>query len=153
LKVLPLAPFRSVLKLERRVSHEGMVSVGGNLYRVPDATRKRTVEVHTFANEVQIFDDGDGHPAIQSLPPHFSIDCSTMPSSSRSKARATTCANMPISCRSTFAPRLSSTHQSRHRRCGVAVGHPKMDLSMIISPVDHRNHLPEEFYFGTSEEN
>jgi hypothetical protein len=94
LKVLPLAPFRSVLKLERRVSHEGMVSVGGNLYRVPDATRKRTVEVHTFANEVQIFDDGDGDPAIQSLPPHFSIDCSTMPSSSRSKARATTCANI-----------------------------------------------------------
>jgi hypothetical protein len=28
LKTLPLAPFRSVLKLERRVSHEGMVSVG-----------------------------------------------------------------------------------------------------------------------------
>jgi hypothetical protein len=39
LKILPLAPFRSVLKLERRVSHEGMVSVGGNLYSVPDATR------------------------------------------------------------------------------------------------------------------
>ena len=38
LKTLPLAPFRSVLKLERRVSHEGMVSVGGNLYSVPDAT-------------------------------------------------------------------------------------------------------------------
>jgi len=37
LKALPLAPFRSVLKLERRVSHEGMVSVGGNLYSVPSA--------------------------------------------------------------------------------------------------------------------
>ena len=47
LKTLPLSPFRSVLKLERRVSHEGMVSVGGNLYSVPDATRKRIVEVHT----------------------------------------------------------------------------------------------------------
>jgi hypothetical protein len=58
LKILPLAPFRSVLKLERRVSHEGMVSVGGNFYSVPDATRKRTVEVHTLANEVQIFEDG-----------------------------------------------------------------------------------------------
>jgi hypothetical protein len=42
------------LKLERRVSHEGMVSVGGNLYSVPDATRKRTVEVHTLADQVQI---------------------------------------------------------------------------------------------------
>jgi transposase len=68
LKVLPLAPFRSVLKLERRVSHEGMVSVGGNLYSVPDATRKRTVEVHTLANEVQIFEDGAliaTHPVLE----------------------------------------------------------------------------------------
>jgi hypothetical protein len=32
-------PFSAVLKLERRVSHEGMVSVGGNLYSVPDATQ------------------------------------------------------------------------------------------------------------------
>jgi transposase len=36
LKPLPLAPYRAVLKLERRVSHEGMVSVAGNLYSVPD---------------------------------------------------------------------------------------------------------------------
>ena len=44
LQELPSLPFGSVLKLERRVSHEGMVSVGGNLYSVPDATRKRLVE-------------------------------------------------------------------------------------------------------------
>ena len=56
--MLPLAPFRSLLKLERRVSHEGMVSVGGNPYSVPDATRKRVVEVHTLADEVRIFEDG-----------------------------------------------------------------------------------------------
>src|SRR6266700_3058304 len=56
LKALPLAPFRSVLKLERRVSHEGMVSVGGNLYSVPDATRKRIVEVHTLADVMRITD-------------------------------------------------------------------------------------------------
>ena len=68
LKTLPLAPFRSVLKLERRVSHEGMVSVAGNLYSVPDATRKRIVEVHTLANEVQIFEDGAliaTHPVLE----------------------------------------------------------------------------------------
>jgi hypothetical protein len=58
LGALPLASFRAVLELERRVSHEGMVSVGGNLYSVPDATRKRIVEVHTLANEVQIFEEG-----------------------------------------------------------------------------------------------
>jgi hypothetical protein len=44
-----------------------MVSVGGNLYSVPDATRKRIVEVHTLANEVQIFEDGSliaTHPVL-----------------------------------------------------------------------------------------
>jgi hypothetical protein len=54
--------------LERRVSHEGMVSVGGNLYSVPDATRKRVVEVHTLANEVRIFEDGAliaAHPVLE----------------------------------------------------------------------------------------
>jgi transposase len=58
LRPLPLAPFRAVLRLERRISRDGMVSVGGNLYSVPDATRRRVVEVHTLANEVQIFEDG-----------------------------------------------------------------------------------------------
>jgi transposase len=56
LQALPLVPFRAVLKLERRVSHEGMVSVGGNLYSVPDATRKRVVEVHSLADEIRIFE-------------------------------------------------------------------------------------------------
>jgi transposase len=68
LKPLPLLSFRSLLKLERRVSHEGMVSVGGNLYSVPDATRKRIVEVHTLANEVQIFEAGSliaTHPVLE----------------------------------------------------------------------------------------
>ena len=62
LKMLPLAPFRSLLKLERRVSHEGMVSVGGNLYSVPDATRKRIVEVHTLTDEVRIARSWSGWP-------------------------------------------------------------------------------------------
>jgi transposase len=68
LNLMPLAPFRAVLKLERRVSHEGMVSVGGNLYSVPDATRKRVVEVHTLADEVRIFEDGAliaAHPVLE----------------------------------------------------------------------------------------
>src|SRR5271165_1563150 len=68
LKMLPLAPFRSVLKLERRLSHEGMVSVGRNLYSVPDATRKRVVEVHSLADEIRIFEDGRliaNHPILE----------------------------------------------------------------------------------------
>ena len=68
LQPLPLVPFRAVLKLERRVSHEGMVSVGGNLYSVPDATRKRVVEVHSLADEIRIFEAGRliaVHPVLE----------------------------------------------------------------------------------------
>ncbi len=68
LRPLPLAPFRSVLKLERRISREGMVSVGGNAYSVPDATRSRLVEVHSLADEVRIFENGTliaVHPVLE----------------------------------------------------------------------------------------
>jgi len=68
LKPLPLAPFRAVLRLERRISREGMVSVGGNYYSVPDATRRRAVEVHTLADEIRIFDNGlliAAHPVLE----------------------------------------------------------------------------------------
>ena len=70
LKPLPLAPYRAVLKLERRVSHEGMVSVGGNLYSVPDTTRRRVLDVHVFADEIHIFEDGvlDRHPSAPRRP-------------------------------------------------------------------------------------
>jgi hypothetical protein len=65
---LPLAPFRSFLKLERRIGSEGMVSVGGNSYSVPDTTKRSTVEVHTLADEVRIFEDGTmiaAHPVLE----------------------------------------------------------------------------------------
>jgi hypothetical protein len=68
LRSLPLAPFRAVLRLERRISRDGMVSVGGNFYSVPDATRRRTVEIHTLAEEVRIFEDGlliAAHPVLE----------------------------------------------------------------------------------------
>jgi len=56
LQLLPLIPFGAVLKLERRISHEGMVSIDSNLYSVPDATRRRIVEVHRLADEIRIFE-------------------------------------------------------------------------------------------------
>ncbi len=58
LKALPTVPYRAVLRLERRASHEGMVSVGGNLYSVPDTTRRRVLDVHVLADEIRIFEDG-----------------------------------------------------------------------------------------------
>jgi transposase len=42
LQPLPAGPFQAVLRLERRISRDGMVSVGGNFYSVPNtAQRKR----------------------------------------------------------------------------------------------------------------
>lgn len=58
LQPLPFVPYRAVLKLERRVSHEGMVSIGGNLYSVPDTTRRRILDVHVLADAIQLFEDG-----------------------------------------------------------------------------------------------
>lgn len=68
LQSLPLIPFGAVLKLERRISHEGMVSVGGNYYSVPDATRRRVVEVHSLAEEIHIFEENRliaRHPLLE----------------------------------------------------------------------------------------
>lgn len=57
LKALPAMPFNVVLTLDRRITRDGMVSVGGNLYSVPDSTRRRVVEVHTLAEEIRILED------------------------------------------------------------------------------------------------
>jgi hypothetical protein len=47
----------AVLTVERRISQEGMVAVGGNQYSVPDTTRRRLVEVQNHPAEVRIFED------------------------------------------------------------------------------------------------
>ena len=58
LVTLPLLPYRAVLRLERRISHEGMISVGGNTYSVPDTTRCRMLEVHSMIDEIRILEAG-----------------------------------------------------------------------------------------------
>jgi transposase len=68
LQPLPAGLFNAVIRLERRVSHEGLVSVGGNYYSVPDRARKRVLEVHSLAHEVRIFEDGEllaVHPVLE----------------------------------------------------------------------------------------
>ena len=55
---LPLVPYRAVLRLERRLSREGMVSIGGNAYSVPDTTRRRVLEVHSMLDEIRILENG-----------------------------------------------------------------------------------------------
>ncbi len=68
LKPLPVGPFNAVPALDRRLTREGMVSIGGNLYSVPDSTRRRVVEVHALAQEIHILEDGKliaAHPLLE----------------------------------------------------------------------------------------
>jgi transposase len=56
LQPLPATPFQAILSLQRRISRDGMVSVQGNDYSVPDTTRRRVVDVHHLADEIRIYD-------------------------------------------------------------------------------------------------
>jgi transposase len=58
LQPLTAGAFQAVLRLERRITRDGMVSIDGNLYSVPNSARRRTVEVHSTASEVRILEDG-----------------------------------------------------------------------------------------------
>jgi transposase len=67
LQALPAFPFDALLKLERRVSHDGLVSIGGNYYSVPDRSR-RIVEVHQLPDQLRILDQGRlvaVHPVLE----------------------------------------------------------------------------------------
>lgn len=68
--LIPLAaiPYTAVLTVERRVTKDGMISVGGNFYSVPDTTRRRTLEVQHHATELRIFEEGQliaRHPVLE----------------------------------------------------------------------------------------
>ena len=68
LQVLPAIPYSAAITIERRISRDGMVSVDGNLYSVPDSTRRRTVEVQIYPKEIRIFEAGQRiacHPVLQ----------------------------------------------------------------------------------------
>jgi hypothetical protein len=67
LQRLPEHRFDAVLKLERRVSHDGFVAIGGNYYSVPDRTR-RVVEVQQLPELIRILDLGNivaEHPVLE----------------------------------------------------------------------------------------
>ncbi|MGO8609597.1 IS21 family transposase, partial [Rhizobium johnstonii] len=67
LQTLPDHRFDAVLKLERRVSHDGFVAIGGNYYSVPDRTR-RVVEVQQLPDMIRILDLGTvvaEHPVVE----------------------------------------------------------------------------------------
>jgi len=67
LQAPPEHRFDAVLKLERRVSHDGFVAVGGNFYSVPDRTR-RIVEIQQLPDRIRILDLGNvvaEHPVLE----------------------------------------------------------------------------------------
>jgi transposase len=67
LQALPAHRFEAVLKLERRVSHDGFVAIGGNFYSVPDRTR-RIVDVQQLPDIIRILDLGTvvaEHPVLE----------------------------------------------------------------------------------------
>ena len=71
LQTLPEHRFDAVLKLERRVSHDGFVAIGGNYMRqlihsVPDRT-PRVVEVQHLPDLIRILDLGTVSPNMPSL--------------------------------------------------------------------------------------
>jgi transposase len=64
---LPAIAYSAAITIERRISRDGMVSVDGNLYSVPDSTRRRTVEVQIYPKEIRIFEAGQRiacHPVL-----------------------------------------------------------------------------------------
>jgi transposase len=68
LRPLPARAFDAVIRLERRISHDGMVSVTQNLYSVPDGTRRRVVEVQMSPTQVRLFEAGTliaVHPLLE----------------------------------------------------------------------------------------
>ncbi|MET1085381.1 MAG: IS21 family transposase [Burkholderiales bacterium] len=68
LQPMPVLAFDAVLRLERRISHDGMVSVAQNFYSVPDGTRKRVIEVQMSPTQVRLYESGTliaVHPLLE----------------------------------------------------------------------------------------
>ncbi|MCB1739994.1 MAG: IS21 family transposase [Gammaproteobacteria bacterium] len=68
LQALPAQPYNTVLRLERKLSRDGMISVDGNYYSVPDTLSRRPVEVHRLATELHIYEAGERvatHPVLE----------------------------------------------------------------------------------------
>ena len=127
LRPLPAGPYEAVLGLERRITREGMVSVGGNLYSVPDGTRRRPVEVQVTASEVRILEAGmliAAHPILdgrgrrriaeghRTLPPPHN---STTPREGAAKPP-------PQDAAASIAPRSLAIYEAIGRR--LAAGEP-----------------------------
>ena len=134
LQQLPAGPFQAVLRLERRITRDGMVSVDGNLYSVPNSARRRIVEVHNTANEVRILEaghiiavhpvlDGRGQRRIlaghRSLPPPANSQTprNGAPLAMRAPAKSSHCVRWRSTTPSAdVSPRTVPRHERRQHR-------------------------------------
>lgn len=67
LQSLPAGIFNDVLSSERRVTRDGMVSVDGNLYSIPNGLRLSTVQVERTATTLHLIHEGQQlavHPLL-----------------------------------------------------------------------------------------
>ena len=123
LQPLPAGTFQAVLRLERRITRDGMVSVGGNLYSVPNSARRRPVEIHSTAQEVRILEDARViavHPVLEgrgqrriiaghrSLPPPANSHTPRQGVSSKARAGETV-AQRPLAFYDAVARRLAAS--------------------------------------------
>jgi transposase len=108
LQTLPEHRFDAVLELERRVSHDGFVAVGGNYYSVPDRTR-RVVEVQQLPDRIRILDGGNlvaEHPILEGRK-QYRIDRSHRTGGSGTRPRANSAAEIAIGRIGDHVPRRS----------------------------------------------
>jgi transposase len=121
LKALPAGPFNTVLALERRITRDGMVSVAGNLYSVPDCTRRRPVEVQLTAQTVTILEE-DGtviatHPVLEGRGRHrIAPGHRTQPPPANSTRAREAPVPAPRPCGDTLTPRSLAIYDAIGRR-------------------------------------
>lgn len=101
LGALPHGTFGDVLSLERRVTRDGMVSIDGNLYSIPDGTHNRIVDVQRTANTLRILDQGRSiaeHPLLIGRGQRSVLPCHRLPRGRRpagQKGPQTECLTSP----------------------------------------------------------
>ena len=106
---------------------------GGNLFfQLVNARYEKGAMILTSNRGFAEWGDIFGSP---SSPPHCSTACSTMPSSSRSRDRATACASTPLSSQKTSAPMPPSTQTHQN-----AAGAPPQNNQSASKMRDYQPH-------------
>ena len=114
-----------------------MVSVGGNLYSVPDTTRRRVFDVHVLADEIRIFENGELVASHLPLEGRGEKRLDPGPSKARwlfAAPRVQFRTRNSFAGRRPRAPALARLLCSRGRRL-AARGAREMSASAVIEPV------------------